>query len=230
MRRRKHWFITLCVAVCSQWFMSCGLIDLDVSEDAQEAYELFLEHDSVYVMEGDVFTLSPRFSPDSVSNREVFWRSGADSVVTIVDNTLIAQSEGETYVSAVSVQDRHTDSCYVYVMPRWEVNVHDYPYEMVVYAKVSVHGQPIDPTHMLIGAFAEGTCRGIGVLKESNGISYMEFRILGNMQYRGELGEEEVTFFAYDRKNLMRYEFPAYLIYDGETHGSLSNLFTLNIP
>ena len=229
MRRRKHWFFTLLVAVGSQLLMSCGLIDLDVSEDAQEAYQLFLEHDSVYVMEGDIFTLSPQFSPDSVSNREVFWRSSADSVVTIVDNTFIAQSEGEAYVSAVSVQDRHVDSCYVYVMPRWEVNVHDYPYEMVVYAKVSVHGA--EPSQdILIGAFRGIEFRGLGEWKDWNGQKYMQFRILSDIQELYEGGEQKIRFICYDRKNLQLKEFPQRIVYDGETHGNLSNLFELNIP
>ncbi len=217
------------LAVASQLFMACGLVDFDLDDETPEAVEMHLNFDTVYVMVGDEFALSPEFTPDSVSNHEIYWTSSADSVVTAFNNTLYALSEGEAMVSALSVQNRISDSCYVYVMPRWEVASGDYPHDMVVYAHVTVHGQEPNE-NMLIGAFRGLECRGIGEWKEWQGKRYMQIRVYSEMMDDEDGVEERIRFLCYDRTILQVETFPQRINYDGGTHGSLSSLFELTIP
>ena len=72
----------------SQLMTSC--LKLDIGDDTLTAYDMSLNYDSVYVMLDDTITLSPVFNPDSVTNKEMFWWSDADSIVYADGNDLIA--------------------------------------------------------------------------------------------------------------------------------------------
>jgi uncharacterized protein YjdB len=71
---------------------------MEIDEGGQIAYDMHLKHDTVYVMVGDTFVLEPVFFPDSVSNRELLFLSEDESVVSLVNDTVIAMAEGETSV------------------------------------------------------------------------------------------------------------------------------------
>ena len=211
----------------SQLMTSC--LKLDIGDDTLTAYDMSLNYDSVYVMLDDTITLSPVFNPDSVTNKEMFWWSDADSIVYADGNDLIATGEGITYVRGMSVQHRLEDSCYVYVMPRWEVSPYDYPFEIVVYADVKIGGET-PSEDILIGAFKGAEFRGIGKWKEWKGKKYMEIRAYSLYDEVHDGKSEKINFLYYDKKNLRVQRFTQSISFDSETHGTLSNLFELSIP
>ena len=211
----------------SQLMTSC--LKLDIGDDTLTAYDMSLNYDSVYMMLDDTITLSPVFNPDSVTNKEMFWWSDADSIVYADGNDLIAAAEGLTYVRGMSVQHRLEDSCYVYVMPRWEVSPYDYPFEIVVYADVKIGGET-PSEDILIGAFKGKEFRGIGKWKEWKGKRYMEIRAYSHYDEIHDGKSEKINFLYYDKKNLRVQRFTQSISFDGETHGTISNLFELSIP
>lgn len=228
MKRYRDIWATVCMVVLSQLTCSCGLIDMDFGEGTQMAYEMTLDHDMAYVILGDSFVLKPIFTPDTVSNHAVYYQSTYDSIAKIVNDTIVAVGEGETRISAISVQDVKTATCDVVVLPKWEVNPYDYPYEMVVYADVKVRGAaPTDD--MKIGAFYGTQLRGTGEWIEHKNIKLMQFRIYSSYSGNAESGER-IRFYCYEKDSLMLKRFPENLYFDGETHGSLKEPFKLTIP
>ena len=208
---------------------ACGLMELEEQTDFPVT-EMSLERDTFYLMVGDQFTLTPQFVPDTVTIDDVFWMSSANDVLSVQDNVFTGQTPGWVTLKAISVSHQLEDSCQVLVLRRWENNSYEYPYEMMVYANVTVHGQPFDPETMLLAAYAEGQLRGVGRLRESNGIQYVSFRVgseLSGFDPDPEGYNEKVTFRVYYKNRLLMEEFPQTLYFDGEAHGSLTNLYTL---
>ena len=156
-------------------YVSCGLIDMELGEGTQYAYDMTLEYDSIYVRIGDSVLIKPVFVPDSVSNSEVLYLSEDENVATIVNDTVVAMASGEVLVTAMSVLGGIADTCKVYVMEPWVLNPMDFANDMVVYATATVDGKPFDPETMDIAAFAGPEFRGMGELKEINGIRFLQF-------------------------------------------------------
>ena len=121
----RHTLFLVWMSACSLLAASCGLLDMEFDEGTQMVYEMRLDRDTVTVMVGDTFVLAPVFIPDSVSNYEVFFVSGADSVATVKDGAIIATGEGETVITAISVSGAKRADCQVYVMAPWTVNPFD---------------------------------------------------------------------------------------------------------
>lgn len=208
---------------------SCGLVDMEDQEELPLT-EMHLQRDTLYLMVGDQFTLQPVLTPDSVTIDDVFWSSSADSVLSISNNVFTGVSEGWSLVRALSVSRQLEDSCHVCVMRRWENTEREYPYEMMVYANVSVHGQPFNPETMVLGAFVDDEMRGAGQLMEWKGKQYVRFRIGSDIKFIDSEGiEETVTFRVYYKQQLRYEEFPQELNFDGEAHGTLSSLFSLSL-
>lgn len=208
---------------------SCGLMEMDEQVEFPVT-ELTLDRDTVCVMVGDRFALTPVIKPDSVTVDDVFWLSSNERVVGVEDNVFTAKTAGWALVRAISVSQQLEDSCWVEVMPRWEDNRYEYPHEMMVYADVTVDGQPFDPETMMLGAFVEDQLRGIGVLKESNGIRYVSFRVGSDMmEYNTDPDgyNETIRFRVYLKRQLRYKEFPQTIEFDGQTHGTLNRLFEL---
>lgn len=230
MKRVPSLLVLSSILILSQSICSCGLIDFEFEEYTQEAYEMHLDRDSVYILLDETFSLNPIFTPDSVSNREIYWISDDTEIVFAFNNHFIPISEGETYVRAITVQNRITDSCYVKVLPRWEININNYSNDMVVYANVSINDAPVDTENILLGAFCGGELRGIGVKKVWKEIEYFQFHIFGfkNLEPDDENDTEIIRFAYYDRKNLDFKYLKQYLIFDGETYGTISDLYIIN--
>ena len=100
----RHTLFFVWMSACSLLTASCGLIDMELDEDVQMVYDMRLDRDTVYVTEGDSFVLHPVFVPDTVSNREVFFLSANEEVAYLTNDTIVAVSEGETVISAISVK------------------------------------------------------------------------------------------------------------------------------
>ena len=209
--------------------VSCDLMEMDEQVDIIPT-EMSLGGDTLYIMVGDQFQLNPVFQPDSITVDDVLWTSSAEEVLSVSNNVFIGLSEGWSLVRAVSVSRQLEDSCYVNVMRRWDSTVREYPYEMMVYADVTVHGLPYNPETMILGAFVDDEMRGVGELMEWKGRQYVRFRVGSDLpSYDPEGLEETVSFRVYFRREMRFEEFPQTVLYDGEAHGTLSNLFALTL-
>ncbi len=242
MRRIRHNIIILilgCIIQCS--YCSCGLMDLEEPEQLP-VLEMSFGQETYYAMAGEEFAIDPIFNPDSVTVSDVYWESSDETVATIYDNSVIAKNEGWTVISATSVSKRATASYELYVFPAWGAEPQDNPYEMVVYAEVTVDGKPYNPEDMVVAAFCGDECRGIGEMKESKGKQYMVLRIGGSLsnsetiysdpnvvfeEDEDEPFQERIVFQCYDRKNHLLMKARRGLVFDGETHGYISDLYKL---
>lgn len=205
---------------------ACDLMDMENPQISMT--EMHLDRDTIYLMVGDELMMEPVFIPDSVTNPWILWTSSNDTILTVNSNTFYALSPGWVQVKALSVTYRLEDSCMVNVMPRWEPTVREYPYEMMVYANVTIHGKPFDPETMVIGAFVDDEMRGVGEMLQWKGQQYVRIRIGSDISYYDPDGiTETVTFRVYNRKELLYETFPQTLEYDGEAHGTLTSLYNL---
>lgn len=201
---------------------SCGEF-FEFEGFATPAGTMTLDRHEVNIMVGDSLLLTPIFDPDTLSNGSVYWMTDQDGVVEMVKDSIVALAPGSVLVTAMSVSAQLIDTCRVNVMPVWQVNPLDYLFDMVVYADVSVHGLKPDST-MVVGAFCGDELRGIGEARQAFGIDFMEFRIWS--QYRER---DSINFRCYHHDNAVIEHFPDSLAFDGEMHGSPSNLFKLVI-
>lgn len=232
MRILRHTTKMVCMALLSLLSVSCGIIDMEIDEGGQIAYDMHLKHDTVYVMVGDTFVLEPVFFPDSVSNRELLFLSEDESVASLVNDTVIAMAEGETSVVGLSVHNGLSDTCMVYVMAPWVLNANDYSDDMVVYATATINGKPFDPTKMSIAAFAGSEMRGKGEVITIGDKQLLRFRIYSYLNFDSDMSAdpEYIRFKCHDRENMTLITLPQYIIFDGETHGSPSEPIGLTSP
>ena len=232
MRILRHTTKMVCMALLSLLSVSCGIIDMEIDEGGQIAYDMHLKHDTVYVMVGDTFVLEPVFFPDSVSNRELLFLSEDESVVALVNDTVIAMAEGETSVVGLSVHNGLSDTCMVYVIAPWVLNANDYSDDMVVYATATIDGKPFDPTKMSIAAFAGSEMRGKGEVITIGDKQLLRFRIYSYLNFDSDMSAdpEYIRFKCHDRENMTLITLPQYIIFDGETHGSPSEPAGLTSP
>ena len=221
---KKLYNITLALAA-SLLTVSCA--EFFEPNEATLPVSMTLSNHDVTVMEGDTCVVRPLFTPDSVSNGAVFWTTINQEVARFINpDTLVGVAQGSTEAIAIPVIDyTKTDTCRVTVIPRWEFTANfNYPEDMVVYADIRVHGQPVNED-MLIGAFCGDELRGMGQTLERFGVRYTLIRVWGPYA----LSHETIVFRCYDRRNYTLEEFDEALEFDGETHGSLKNLFKLTI-
>lgn len=222
--RKKLYHITIVLTLalltgaCSEFF--------EPNEATMPVTMTLSSHD-VTVMEGDTCVIHPLFTPDSISNQAVFWMTADQQVARFLNtDTLIAVTQGSTQAIAISVTDyRKADTCRVSVISRWRLTANfDYPEDMVVYADIRVHGQPVSDD-MMIGAFCGDELRGVGQTMERRGVRYTLIRVWGPYA----MSNETIIFRCYDRRRYTLEEFNEALSFDGESHGSPSNLFRLTI-
>ena len=211
-----------CLLLMASLLTSCGLIDMDFDDNVQVAYDMQLDRDTVFVTQGDSFVLHPVFSPDTVRNREVFFRSANEEIAYIMNNTIIAESQGETVVSATSVMNDIMAFCHVFVLAPWKINIHMFSNDMVAYLTATIDGVPIDFEKQNVVAFVGSELRGIGKLIELKDKDVIQMRIYGHLEWDDlePTRPELVRFAFYDKEYLMLKNLPIYLDFDGETHGS----------
>ena len=224
IKKPKYISIFSCVMLLALLMSSCGLLDMEFDENVQIAYDMQLDHDTVYVAVGDSFVLQPVFTPDSVINREVFFSSAHEEIAYIHNDTIIAVSEGETVISAISVMNEKMAFCQVFVLPPWEVNIYNYSDDMVAYLSATIDGVPIDFEKQMIVAFVGPQLRGIGQPIKLKDTTIVQIRIYGYSYWGNEepIRPELVRFAYYDKEKLMLKNLPLYITFDGETHGSPS--------
>lgn len=216
--KTKTWIYSLLAVTALN---SCGqLFDFEDNGTVDTA-TMTLDRHELTLMMGDSYVLRPKFVPDSVSNEEIYWSSDAEHIVKLRNDTLVALMPGRCTVTALSVQRRLTDQCVVNVQHRWAFNPVGYRYDMVVYARITVGGQPLGDRYM-VAAFCGEELRGVAVHREQQGVGYEELRIYSN---RPE--GETISFRVYDRSTGIVGPLPGSMSFDGEAHGSLGNLVAL---
>ena len=216
------------VFCCILLLSSCGLIDVDPDSEAQVPTKMYFSPDTVYVMVGDTFVVHPTFEPDSIANKTCFWTSLDMDIVSLKNDTLIAEQEGWVRIVAASISALMTDSVDVCVMEPWVMSETKYPYEMVVYADVSVHGEPVTKD-MTLTAFSGISLRGVGTPITVGKKTLWRFRIYNDFEFTLPYAETPITFWVYDRKSLQRLAFPVFITYNGETAYPPSEPLILNI-
>ncbi len=226
MKKTANRILTVLLTTLS--LTSCGLMEMDTEELV--AVGMSLGRDSLYIMVGDQLELTPVFTPDTVTQSGILWTTSDDDILAVSDGVFTALRPGWAQVRAENISYMLEDSCMVCVMPRWETTGREYPYEMLVYADVTVGGQPFNPETMMLAAFVDDELRGTGQLMEWKGKNYVRFRVGSEMRGTDSGGNnEEVSFRVYYRRELRYAVFPQSLEYDGEAHGTLSNLYKLSI-
>lgn len=230
MKNLRHIVASAFVVILTSLATSCGLIDMELDETMQMAYDMRLDHDTVYVTVGDTLVLQPVFIPDTVSNREVLFLSADEEVACIKNDTIVAVGEGETVISAISVMNEKMAFCQLYVMAPWIVDAHSFSDDMVVYTTVSIDGKPLNLDRQVIGAFVGSELRGMGQLMEWQGREFLQFRIYGHYEwgYEEPTRPELIRFACYDKDKLMLKYLSLNILFDGETHGSPSEPLELN--
>lgn len=189
------------------------------------AGEMSLQRRVVTMVVGDHYAIPVDFSPEELSNNAVFWLSEDDAIATFENDTLVALSEGLTRAFAFTTIDRLRDTCWVYVMPAIYMAPGNYPYDMVIYASVDVHGTRLTTDNAqpyIIAAFVGDELRGIGQMKRRAGIDYMEMRVWSPFT-----GGDEVRLRCYYRGQARAELFPDVFTFDGEMHGELTHLYPL---
>lgn len=202
-----------------------------------------LSHHRLTLMPGSRFTIEPAFSPDTLANKAVYWLSEDTTVATFQGNELVAVGPGETIVTAISVQTRGYDTCRVVVTPAFAVATGEYLYDMLLYCHITVGGQPLQP-HQHVAAFCGNEVRGVARLQQQHGISYHVMRIFSYRNPEGPFTDvnpqdplypyddpqqpERFVVRLYDERTQQFAELPDTIVFDGETHGTLSSLYPLH--
>ena len=206
-------------------FMSCGdFFEFD-SGDMTSAHRMGMTRHVVTLVEGDRYCIPVWFWPDSLTNNAVYWESEDDSIATFVNDTLVARREGLTRAFAFTTIDRLRDTCWVQVMPQMYVAPGSYPYEMMIYASVDIHGTPLTVQNqdtVVIAAYVGNELRGVGRMRQDFGIDYLSLRV-----HSPYPDGEYVQLRCYFRGQARVELFPDEIVFDGEHHGTLSSLYPL---
>ena len=220
MWRRLSYYI--CQLALSMALVSCGdfwsIDTADLSNDTNMA----LTRRIITIMEGERYAIPVQFSPDTLVNRTIFWDSEDDHIATFRND-----SPGLTRIVATSAVHLQSDTCWVQVLPTPEMDWGDFPYEMLLYASVTLHGTPLTVANqdsVVIAAYADKDLRGVGQVRHAHGIDYFVMRI-GAYRPSGDT----LRLRCYYRGKALAEWFPQTLTFDGNALGTLSNLYPLTL-
>lgn len=228
IRTIRHGLLLLLAAIILN---ACGeLIELGTSSLPTGGGEVTLPRHEADIMVGDSLTFIPRAVPDSI-RVSYYWylADQADSEHLYIHGPKIkALSVGDVkvYVRAQLLGSHgymaeYLDSCIVHVFDwRPEILPYEYPYSMIVNCQVDVEGQTVSNNLEMAAVAADGQVRGRPQWQEQRGIRYLTLRVYSPTSYG-----DSIYFQCYDHTQVSRITLrPSPIIFDGETHGSLSNL------
>ena len=217
----RHLLYGIAVLLGAALATACGEYFVGVTT----AGEMQLSRKVIPLVVGDRYSIPVTFSPVELSNNTVYWLTEDNTVARFVNDTLVALSEGQTLAYAWSSIDLLRDTCVVVVMPGLYEPMPNYRYDMVIYASVMIHGTPLTPDNQhqyFIGAYVNDELRGIGRVEEAHGVTYTVIRVWSPYDYG-----EEVTLRCYYIGQARTELFPVTFTFDGERHGTLSQLYPL---
>lgn len=207
---------------------SCGdYLDLNTKEPVQ-VDSIVLPRRVITLFEGDRYAVPVDVKPDSArTTTSFYWHCEDDSVALFLGDSLLALRQGVTRAFVHTATGGHTDSCTVCVLPPLAMEDGLYPYDMVIYATVDVHGTKVtreNATRYPVAAYVYNELRGIGQMREADGVEYMVIRVWSPFEWG-----ETVTLRCYDRKEARCELLADTLTFDGERYGTLSDLYPLTI-
>lgn len=207
---------------------SCGLIDIEFDPATNQVLSLTFEYDTVYVMERDTFFLAPYLYPDSLASASIYWQTENAKVVKCQNDTILASGQGWSRVFATTLINNRSDTCTVFVMPRWEVSEYEYPYDMAIYAHILIDGK-VPPKNWKFGSFDEdGEPRGMAKAMNDDRTIY-RFRVWSNVAPLDSVDVEKIFLKAYNPTTLQMYSFKTSTYFNGASQGTPSNPLQLSI-
>lgn len=209
------------IGYCLMFLVSCGDFWELETQDVGDKGNMELQRKIVSIVVGDGYKVPITFTPSDLATNAVYWLSENDDVAFIRNDSIIGKSTGVARIIAFTTLSQLRDTCYAYVMPSMEVMTGTYPYDMVIYASVTVHGQKLtvdNSKDILVVAFVNDEVRGIGQMRKHKDKEYLELRVWGSAQSSDEIVELR----CYYRKEAKLEVFDYTLTYDGEQHGTLS--------
>ncbi len=207
---------------------SCGeFFEMGGEPDPWDGVTMKVLNDSCCVMVGDSMPLRAEFSPYTPNNSPIYWNTADTTYFKILNDTLVARREGNFKVTAIAGNGRLVDTCRVFVIDRWQIDRLEFsnPYDMVIYADITVDGEEWDDSTMTIAAFLDNDeCVGIAEKREWKGIGYTVLRCwTWTEMYAGS-----ITFKCYDRTRFRIFTADQSPEYDAlTTLGTLSDLYNI---
>lgn len=249
MKKFFQIFRPLCCTAMLALLSACGILDFEVDDELQNIMaEMRLNYDTIYVERGDTMLLRPVFKPDTLKIKDVLVRSSNPAVVSVnsLSGLITAVGTGWCKIYVESVFARLQDSCMVCVVTPFVPSQETYPYETVYYADVTLGGQPLTED-LVVGAFVGSECRGVGEAMNFFGVSLVQMRVGAGRQVDNpslleggdpydpdddpdepDVFREQIIFRCYDRRSHRLYTRMPPEAFDGQTHGTLSNLFKIS--
>jgi len=202
---------------------SCGEL-FEVNEEDAPLGQVFMERRQVDLMVGDSYKLPVSLNLAENIDATLHFQSPDNAIVQLRGDTVDAVAPGIIFVSVEAAGGALRDSCLVTVHPRWQVDPTQFQCDMVVFAQVTVNGQPFGEG-MMVGAFNESTeelC-GVGTILTHDGQDYMLLRIFSH-----DNSHENIVLRCYDRSRalIVQAEEPIAFSAD-DTMGTLSGLYPL---
>lgn len=230
----RHIWIWLALLLAASFTSCAELIDFEPPKDEglNPDLQVSLRRHEVFIMVGDTYEFDFD-KPDSLSI-SYSWSldPSPDSLsLKFKGNRIQALSEGELLVrvsaqlhGVVNTSPVLSDSCYVHVFS-WQADslFADYPYSMVLYCQVDIDGATLSDNLEMAALSADGEVRGRALWLEDGQKRYICLRIYSNEPYG-----EPIHLYCYDHTRVQRIPLTdTPLVFDGETHGTLSNLIQL---
>lgn len=214
---------------------SCGdFYTFEETEARPDSVGITVAQDTAYLMVGDTLPLRVIYTYGNTTDNPVFWMPLAEDTIkcgVISNDSLTALRAGEMDAVAVcSSVSMQTDTCHVIVLEPWVTDSIARAYQdMIYYAHVTVDGREYDPANMIVAAFNGDEIIGVGEMKEWSGIRYVQLRMFLDIGAVDESTLVSVTVRCYDKSTFNVYQSYDDLYFDGETHGTLSNLLELRL-
>jgi hypothetical protein len=202
---------------------SCGeLFDADEEKAGAVAATVTLDRTEIDLMVGDEFRIGVTLKPDTLKNNAVFWESADTKVITFKTDTLQAVGAGETTVTVSWPDQKVSAKATVNVLPVWQMTTTEYPYDMLIFASVTVNGRAADKDCIVAAFDSDENIRGVGQLRKDKDIDYMLLRI-----YSPDGESDNLLLRCYDRKRALVSETEVPITFSANSLGTLSELYKM---
>lgn len=202
---------------------SCGEL-YEADEEGGETIKatVTLSQTTLSLMVGDEYKIGVTLSPDTLKNKALFWESADTKVVSMQGDTLRAVAPGETTVTVSWPSQDVSGQATVTVLPVWQMATVTYPYDMLVFASVTVNGRAADDDCVVAVFDEDGNLRGVAQPRTDDGISYMLLRV-----YSPDGMTETLFPRCYDRTRALVSEAETTLTFSANSLGALSDLYKI---
>lgn len=213
----------LALTACGEYF------EFDTQQPT-DASQMQLGRHVITLVEGDQFKLPVAWSPEQPSNTSVHWLVEEGDVATMRGDTVVARQAGVTRTIAFTAYEELRDTCIVNVLPPLKYAMGNYPYDQVFYARVTVDGKQITTSNdesVIIAAFVGDEVRGVAYTTYIQRNDKIVFYTLLRVWSPNPKGDE-MHIVCYSPKQARLIELPNTITFDGESHGTLKNLYPMD--